>query len=126
MFASLCHAYKVKAQKGEGKLVEGPKVGSSGRRARLPKYSIPVQPQVAKVAAKIPTLVQPQVVVESLKTMSHEGEPIMTKDEKTFRNDFFDMREMVKVLYEERNNRLQGEISKLPNGEGSSGGGNGK
>jgi len=59
--------------------------------------------------------------------MSHEGEPTnMTKDEKTFRKDFFDMTKMVKVLYEERNSRLQGESSKPPKGEGSSGGGNGK
>ena len=36
------------------------------------------------------------------------------------------MTEMVKVLYEERNNRLQGESSKPPKGEGYSGGGNGK
>ena len=34
------------------------------------------------------------------------------------------MKEMVKVLYEEGNTRLQGESSKPPKGEGSSGGGN--
>ncbi len=50
----------------------------------------------------------------------------MTEDEKTFRKAFFDMTEMVKVLYEERNTRLQGESSKPPKGEGSLGGGNGK
>ena len=44
----------------------------------------------------------------------------MIEDEKTFKNDFFDMTKMVKVLYEERNNMLQGEGSKPPNGEGSS------
>lgn len=49
----------------------------------------------------------------------------MTEDEKTFRNDFLDMTEMAKVLYEERNSRLQGESSKPPKGEGSSGGGDG-
>lgn len=59
--------------------------------------------------------------------MSHEGEPTnMTEDEKTFIKAFFDMTEMVKVLYEERNTRLQGESSKPPNGEGSLGGGNRK
>jgi len=58
--------------------------------------------------------------------MSHEGEPTnMTEDEKTFKKAFFDMTKMVKVLYEERNSRLQGESSKPPKGEGSSGGGNG-
>ena len=35
------------------------------------------------------------------------------------------MKEMVKVLYEERNTKLQGESSKPPKGKGSSGGGNG-
>ena len=50
----------------------------------------------------------------------------MTEDEKTFINAFFDMKKMVKVLYEERNSRLQGESYKPPKGEGSSGGGNGK
>ena len=59
--------------------------------------------------------------------MSHEGEPTnMTEDEKTLRKAFFDMIEMVKVLYEERNTRLQGESSKPPKGEGSLGGSNGK
>lgn len=58
--------------------------------------------------------------------MSHEIEPTnMTKDEKTFRKDLFDMIEMVKVLYEERNSKLEGEISKPPKGEGSLAGGNG-
>ena len=49
----------------------------------------------------------------------------MIEDEKTFRKAFFDMTEMVKVLYEERNTRLQGESSKPPKGEGSLGGGSG-
>lgn len=33
---------------------------------------------------------------------------------------------MVKVLYEDKNSRLQGESSKPPKGEGSLGGDNGK
>ena len=42
--------------------------------------------------------------------MAHEGEPEnMIEDEKDFRKVFFDMNEMVKVLYKERNSRLQGE-----------------
>jgi len=49
----------------------------------------------------------------------------MTKDKKAFRKAFFDMTEMVKVLYEERNTKLQAESSKPPKGEGSSRGGNG-
>lgn len=102
---------RLKLKRGEGKLVESPEVGSRGRRARLPQSPPPVLPQV---------------VVESLVSMSHEGEPTnMTEDEKVFRKAFFDMTEMVKVLYEERNIRLQGERSKPPNGEGYSGGDNG-
>jgi len=102
---------RLKIKRGEEKLVEIPIVGSRGRRERLSKSSTLVHPQVAEVA------------VESPEIMSHEEETIMTEDEKTFRKDFFDMTKMVKVLYEERNNMLQEESSKLPNGEGSSGGG---
>ena len=72
------------------------------------------------------TLVQPQAVVQTPEIISHEGEPTnMTGDEKIFRKDFFDMIEMVKFLYEERDTRLQGESSKPPKGEASSGGRNG-
>jgi len=103
---------RLKLKRGEGKLIGSLEVGLRGRIVRLPQSPTPVQPQVA---------------VETPDIMSHEGEPTnMTEDEKTFRKDFFDMTEMVKVLYEERNNRLQGESSKPPKGEGSLGGGNGK
>jgi len=105
---------RLKLKRRVGKLVESPIVGSRGRRERFPKSSTPVHPQVA------------EVVVESLEIMSHEGEPIMIKDENTFRKDFFDMTEIIKVLYEERNRKMQGESSKPPNGEGFLGGGNGK
>ena len=71
-----------------------------------------------------PPPILPQIAVEDSVSMSHEGEPAnMTEDEKVFRKAFFDMTEMVKVLYEERNTRLRGESSKPPKGEGSSGGG---
>lgn len=117
---------RLNLKRGEGKLVQILEIGSKGRRARLPKFSTPVQPQVPEIAIDIPTLVRTQVVVESSETMSHEGEPIMKHDEKTLRKAFFDMIDMVKALYEDRNSRLQGDSSKPPNGEGSSGGGNGK
>jgi len=83
---------RLKLKRGEGKMVGSLEIGSRGRRARLPQS---------------PTLVQAQVVVETLEIMSHEGEPTnMTEDGKTFRNGFFNMTEIVKVLYEERNTRL--------------------
>jgi len=91
-------------------LVESPEVGSKERRERFPQS---------------PPTFLPQVAVEAPVSMSHVGEPTMKEDEKVFRKAFFDMKKMVKVLYEERNTRLQGERSKLSKGEGSSRGGNG-
>ena len=45
--------------------------------------------------------------------MSQGGEPTrMSEDVKSFRNDFLDMAKMVKVLYEDRNTKLNGEISR--------------
>jgi len=41
----------------------------------------------------------------------------MSEDVKAFRKAFLDMVEMVKILYEERNTKLQGESSKAPRGE---------
>ena len=38
----------------------------------------------------------------------------MIEDEKTFRKDLFDMTEMVKVLYEERNNSCKEKFPSLP------------
>lgn len=62
-------------------------------------------------------------MLEALVSMSHqEGPDNMPDDEKAFRKSFFVVTKMVKVLYEERNTRLQGESSKPPKGEGSSGG----
>ena len=100
---------RLKLKSGEGKLVEGPEVGSRRRSARFPQS---------------PPLVLPKIAIEASVCMSHEGESTnMTEDETVFRKTFFDMTEMVKVLYEERNTRMQGEISKPPKGQGSLGGG---
>jgi len=50
--------------------------------------------------------------------MSQGGEPTrMLEDVKAFRKDFLDMAKMVKVLYEERNTKLQGENSRPPRAE---------
>ena len=87
----------------------GSLVGSRRRSAKLPQF---------------PPQDSPPVVVEASVSMSHErGIDNMSEDENAFRKDFFDMTEMVKVLYEERNTSLQGESSKLPRGEGFLGGG---
>jgi hypothetical protein len=49
--------------------------------------------------------------------MAHEeSHEIPTSEYETFRKYFYDMREMVKVLFEERSTRLQGEISNPPRG----------
>ena len=83
---------RLKLKRGEGKLVESPEIGSMGRMARFPQSPAPFLPQVA---------------VETPVSMSHEGDPTnMIEDEKVFRKALFDMTEMVKVLYEERNTRL--------------------
>lgn len=51
--------------------------------------------------------------------MEHEEVPKeMFEDEKTFRKELFDMSEMVKVLYEERNSILYGESLKPHGGKG--------
>jgi hypothetical protein len=55
-------------------------------------------------------------------SMSHEeSHEIPTSEEETFIKDFYDMIEMVKVLYEERNARLQGEILNPPKGNEDNG-----
>ena len=57
----------------------------------------------------------------SIITVHEEGPKGMLQDERNFRKDFFEMYEMVNVLYEERNSRLYGEISKPPKGDGGKG-----
>ena len=84
-------------------------VGARRRRAHLPQS---------------PPQDSPPVAVEASVSMSHEGgNDNMTEEEKAFRKYLFDMIDMVKVLYEERNTRLQCESSKPPRGESFLGGG---
>ena len=65
-----------------------------------------------------PPKVSPPVVPEASVRMSCGGEPKnMLEDVKAFRNDFLDIAEMVKVLYEERNTKFQDESSRPPRGE---------
>ena len=100
---------RLKLKRGEGKLlVASPQVRSRTRRASLPQS---------------PPQIIPQIAVEALASMSHEGGVYnMSDEENTFRKSFFDMTKLGKVLYEERTSRLQGESSKPSKGEGSSGG----
>jgi hypothetical protein len=54
--------------------------------------------------------------------MAHEeSHEIPTLEDETFRKYFYDMTKMAKVLFEERNARLQGEISNPPRGNEDSG-----
>jgi hypothetical protein len=55
-------------------------------------------------------------------SMAHEqSHGTLPSKEETFRKSFYDMTETVKVLFEERNARFQGEISNPPKGNGDSG-----
>jgi hypothetical protein len=90
---------RLKLTRGEGKLVE-PSSQLSRRR----------------------TIHSPQVSRRHSPSMAHEeSHETLTSDEETFRKSFFDMTEMVKVLYEERNARLQGESSNNPKGNEGNG-----
>lgn len=54
-------------------------------------------------------------IPQASQVMAHEeGHMGMSEDERTFRKSFFEISEMVKVLFEERNTRLQGEGSNPP------------
>ena len=94
---------RVKLKRGEGNIV-GTISQASSRRAHFPQYPPPVSPQVSQNASPV---------------MTHEGEPNnMTEDERDFRKLLFEITEMVKFIYEERNSRLQGESSNPPKGNG--------
>ena len=67
-----------------------------------------------------PPEISSQVALEASPVMAQVGETKnMPEDEKAFIKSFFDMTQMVKVLYEEMNMRLQqGESSNPPKGDG--------
>ena len=95
---------RLKLKRGEGNLVVvSPQVRSRTRREKVPQS---------------PQQISPQIVPEASVVRAHEGEPNnMSEDENTFRKSFLDMTQMVKVIYEERNTRLQGERSNPPKGD---------
>ena len=82
-------------------MVESPQ--ASSRRAHFLQYS-QVSPQMSPNAS---------LVMEHARDSDN-----MIEDNKAFRKSFFDMTKMVKLLYEERNSRLQGESSNPPKGNG--------
>ena len=54
--------------------------------------------------------------------MAHEeSHGNLPSEEETFRKYFYEMTEMVKFLFQERNARLQGEISNPPKGNSDNG-----
>jgi hypothetical protein len=68
------------------------------------------------------TIKSPQVSRGYSPSMTHEDiHGTFPSEEETFKKYFFDMDEMVKVLFDERNARLQGESSNPPKGNGDSG-----
>jgi len=52
--------------------------------------------------------------------MSGARENEVLSEEEAFKKAFYDLNDMVRVLYEERNTKMVGESSKPPHGEGSS------
>jgi hypothetical protein len=90
---------RLKLTRGEGKLVEPSSQLSRRRTTQSPQSSRRYSPSMAHKE-------------------SHET---LTSKDETFRKAFYEMIEIVKVLFEERNERLQGESSNPLNGNGDSG-----
>jgi hypothetical protein len=90
---------RLKLVRGEGQLVETSSQLSRRRTIKSPQAS---------------RRYSPSMDLEE----SHGNIP---SEEETFRKYFYYMTEMVKVLFEERNARLQGESSNPPKGNGDSG-----
>ena len=64
------------------------------------------------------------IIPRTPQVISHEegqGQEFMYEDERDFRKYFFDMIEMVKVLYNEITTWLEGEIYNQPKGDGGDG-----
>ena len=108
---------RLKLKRGEGKLVgsEGSQEDPKRRREIFPQSPPPSSP--------------PKEVEAILSMPQEEGEIYEEVDpkeeERVFRKAFLDMIEMVRILYQERNERLEGEGSKIhKEGHGSSGGHN--
>ena len=108
---------RLKLRRGEGKLVEarGSQSEPQQRRARLPHS---------------PPTISPPKEAEATLSMPSEEEEIHEEvdpkeEERVYRKAFLDLTEMVKILYQERNEKLEEERYKLhKEGQGSSRGQN--
>ena len=96
---------RLKLKIGEGKLVgaEGSQEEPKKRRTRLPQSPPPSSPLKES---------------ETTLSMPHEEGEIHEEfypkeEERVFRKAFLDMTVMVRILYQERNERLEGEGSKI-------------
>ena len=93
---------RLKLKRGEGQLVK--------------TLSNP-QPRRERVALSSPSILPQREAGEAISMSSREGEiheEVDPKDEeRVFRKAFLDLIKMVRVLYQERNERLEGEGSKL-------------
>lgn len=84
-------------------------------RSQLRRGGVLEEPNPKIDSRRSPTPKDPPV-------MAHEeGYELMSEDERSFRKDFYDMFEMVKVLYNERTTRLQGKSSNQQKHNGGDG-----
>ena len=94
---------RLKLKRGEGQLTRE-RENPQSRKAREPSPPPSISPS--------------RVSAEASRMSEHEGEiPIETdprEEERVFRNDFLDLTEMVRILYQERNEKLAREGSKHP------------
>ena len=96
---------RLKLNRGEGKLVEsrGSRSEPQQRMAILPHSPPPSSPpKESKSKLSMPP---------EEEEINEEVDP--KEEERVFRKEFLDVTEMVRVLYQERNERLEGEGSKL-------------
>jgi hypothetical protein len=89
----------LKLTRGEGQLIEASSQLSRRRTIKSPQVSRIFSPSMAHE--------------------DHHG--TLPLEEENFKKPFFDMDKMVKVFFDERNARMQGESSKPPKGNGDSG-----
>lgn len=112
----------------EGKiLVANIEVMPRRRRATRPqsppKVSIPAEleaPQVLPSVEIEEVQAVPEAKLESKSIMFGERETEGLSEEEEFKKYVYDLTNMVRVLYEERNTRMVGESCKSPHGEESS------